>query len=354
MKSLQLDGEKMITVSKENNCDDSLAKMSNDILLSVIVPVYNCEKYLDECLASLTRQGLKDNEYEVLVVNDGSTDKSAEIALSYCEKYHNFYLLNQENQGVSAARNKGLESARGKYITFIDSDDYVVDNLYLSVVGLLEKRNFKCFYFGMTSNKDKLESFNGEYYIPPKEYSCKMSACRYFFLNEIIQNYNLRFAIGVKFNEDFLFNYKYIQMSNSEVAATAQCLYYVRTHNESATAKIRLRDGSAWDGYYNSLLFVAGEIKRFTLKNQKTLDGLYYNSISAVMQEILWSCVIYKKSPKNVISDLKEKGVSLKDSKFKRPYGKTFKSKFKTWLTYNFKHKFIFLLACFIYRLIGK
>ena len=86
----------MNTASKENNCVD-LVKKNSDILLSVIVPVYNCEKYLDECLSSLTRQGLKDNEYEVLVVNDGSTDRSAEIALSYCEKYHNFHLLNQKN-----------------------------------------------------------------------------------------------------------------------------------------------------------------------------------------------------------------------------------------------------------------
>ena len=176
----------MISVSTEKKCD-SLVKRNNDILLSVIVPVYNCEKYLDECLASLTRQGLNANEYEVLVVNDGSTDKSEKIALSYCEKYHNFYLLNQENQGVSAARNKGLESARGKYIAFVDSDDFVADNLYLSVVSLVEEKKIKCFYFGATTKKDELESFNRKYYIPSKEYSCKMSTCRYLFLNDIIQ-----------------------------------------------------------------------------------------------------------------------------------------------------------------------
>ena len=343
----------MNTVSTENN-SGGLVKKNNDILLSVIVPVYNCEKYLDECLSSLTRQGLNDNEYEVLVVNDGSTDKSAEIALSYCEKYHNFHLLNQKNQGVSAARNKGLDSARGKYIAFVDSDDYLTDNLYLSVVSLVEKKNFKCFYFGTTLNQDKLESFNGDYYIPSKAYSCKMAVWRYLFLNEIIQKHNLRFSVGVKFNEDFLFNYKYIQLANSEVAATAQGLYYVRTHDDSTTAKIRLREDSAWRRYYNSLLFVVGDIKRFTLKNQIPFDGLYYNSISAVMQEILWSCVIYKKSPLKAIAELKDQGVSLDDNKFKRPYGDSFKYKFKTWLTYNFRYKFVFIFTCFIYRLIVK
>lgn len=335
----------MNTVSKENNCD---------ILLSVIVPVYNCEKYLDECLSSLTRQGLNDKEYEVLIVNDGSTDKSAEIALSYCEKYHNFHLLNQKNQGVSAARNKGLDSACGKYIAFVDSDDYLTDNLYLSVVSLVEKKNFKCFYFGATSNKDGLESFNGEYYVQQKAYSCKMAVWRYLFLNEIIQRYNLIFSVGVKFEEDFLFNYKYILLSDSDVAATAQCLYYVRIHEESACAKVRKRDASAGNCYYNSLLFVAGEIKRFTFENKKPLDGLYYNSMSGVIQDVLWICVIYKMSPQKVISELKEKGVSLKDNRFKRPYGKAFKYKFKTWLTYNFRHKFVFIFTCFIYRLIGK
>ncbi|WP_173468753.1 glycosyltransferase [Fibrobacter succinogenes] len=343
----------MISVSTEKKCD-SLVKRNNDILLSVIVPVYNCEKYLDECLSSLTRQGLNDKEYEVLIVNDGSTDKSAEIALSYCEKYHNFYLLNQENQGVSAARNKGLDSACGKYIAFVDSDDYVADNLYLNVVSLIRKRNFKTFYFGSTSSQDKLESFNGEYYIPPKEYSCKMPVWRYLFSNEIIQKYNLRFSVGVKFCEDFLFNYKYIQLSNSAVAATAQCLYYYRIFGESATAKVRLRDDSVWKIYYESYLFVVGEIKRFTLENQKPLDGLYYNSISAVIQEMLWGCFIFKKSPLKAIAELKDKGVSLEDNKFKRPYGDSFKYKFKTWLTYNFRHKFVFIFTCFIYRLIGK
>ena len=343
----------MNTVSKENNCVDLVKKNSN-ILLSVIVPVYNCEKYLDECLSSLTRQGLNDKEYEVLVVNDGSTDRSAEIALSYCEKYHNFHLLNQKNQGVSAARNKGIESARGKYIAFIDSDDFVTDNLYFSVIRLAEEKKIKCFYFGATLNKDKLESFNGKYYIPSKAYSCKMSCWRYLFLNEIIQKYNLKFSVGVKFEEDFLFNYKYILLSDSDVAATAQCLYYCRPHDESATAKIRLRDASAGNCYYNSLLFVAGEIKRFTFENNKPLDGLYYNSMSGVIQDVLWSCVIYKMSPQKVISELKEKGVSLKDNRFKRPYGKAFKYKFKTWLTYNFRYKFVFIFTCFIYRLIVK
>lgn len=343
----------MNTVSKENNCVD-LVKKNSDILLSVIVPVYNCEKYLDECLSSLTRQGLNNKEYEVLVVNDGSTDRSAEIALSYCEKYHNFHLLNQKNQGVSAARNKGLDSACGKYIAFVDSDDYLTDNLYLSVVSLVEKRNFKCFYFGSTSNKDKLESFNGEYYIPPKEYSCKMTVWRYLFLNEIIQKNNLRFSIGVKISEDFLFNYKYTLLSNCDVAATAQCLYYYRIFDESATGMVRLRDCSIGEIYYKNYLFVASEIKCFTHENQKPFDDLYYNSISAVIQELLWICVIYKKSPQKVIAELKEKGFSLKDNKFKRYYGNGFKYKFKTWLTYNFRHKLVLIFTCFIYRLIGK
>ena len=328
--------------------------MNDDILLSVIIPVYNCEKYLDECLSSLTRQGLNDKEYEVLIVNDGSTDKSAEIALSYCEKYHNFHLLNQKNQGVSAARNKGLDSARGKYIAFIDSDDYVVDNLYLSVVSLVERKKIKCFYFGATSNKDELESFNGDNYISPKESSCKGCVWRYLLLNEIIQKYNIRFCIDVKYYEDRLFTYKYIQLSQSEVAATAQCVYYYRTNDESAAAKIRLRDASALECYYKSCLIVAGEIKRFTIENQKPFDGLYYNTISVLIQEALLNCMIYKKSPQNVIAELKEKGVSLKDNMSKRFYGKTLKYKIISWITYNFRHKFVFIFTCFIYRLIGK
>lgn len=98
-------------------------------MLSVIVPVYNAEKYLSRCLESLLKQGIKD--YEVICVNDGSTDGSLGVLETYAERYGNIVrIINQTNGGVSKARNAGLDAARGDVIAFCDADDYLVSDAY--------------------------------------------------------------------------------------------------------------------------------------------------------------------------------------------------------------------------------
>ncbi len=91
--------------------------------ISVIVPVYNVEKYLKKCLDSLINQTLK--EIEIIVVNDGSPDESEKIILEYLKKYQNIKYYKKENAGLSSARNYGLDKAEGEYISFVDSDDYI-------------------------------------------------------------------------------------------------------------------------------------------------------------------------------------------------------------------------------------
>ena len=95
-------------------------------MISVIVPVYNVETYLEECLDSIQNQTYTD--FEVLLVNDGSTDGSQAICERYCKENRRFHLLNQTNQGLSAARNKGVEISTGEYIVFVDSDDIIKTN----------------------------------------------------------------------------------------------------------------------------------------------------------------------------------------------------------------------------------
>ena len=91
--------------------------------VSVIVPVYNVEKYLRKCLASLVNQDFED--YEIIIVNDGSPDNSQEIIDEYTKKYKFIRSFTKENGGLSSARNYGIDKARGDYIAFVDSDDYV-------------------------------------------------------------------------------------------------------------------------------------------------------------------------------------------------------------------------------------
>lgn len=104
--------------------------------LSIVVPVYNVEKYLERCILSLLHQDLSQSDYEIIIVNDGSTDKSYEIAKKYKEQNSNVILLTQVNKGLSGARNTALKHVSGKYVMYVDSDDFLEEN----VVGkLLEK-----------------------------------------------------------------------------------------------------------------------------------------------------------------------------------------------------------------------
>lgn len=107
-------------------------------LISIIVPVYNVEDYLPTCLDSLLRQGIEKEQYEVILVNDGSKDSSGTICKDYVAQHTNFFLLNQENLGVAAARNHGLDFAHGEYVVFVDSDDYLADDGLRRLVNVLE------------------------------------------------------------------------------------------------------------------------------------------------------------------------------------------------------------------------
>ena len=114
--------------------------------VSVVVPVYNVEKYLGECLDSVLRQTLRD--IEVICVNDGSTDGSADILAGYSQKDSRIKIITQANRGLSAARNVGMDAASGKYIYFLDSDDYITDNAMARCVEICERDNLDQLVFG--------------------------------------------------------------------------------------------------------------------------------------------------------------------------------------------------------------
>ena len=105
--------------------------------ISVIVPIYNVEEYLRECLDSLVNQTFKD--IEVIMVNDGSTDTSPQIMEEYASKYENFYAYHKENGGLASARNYGIQFAKGEYLAFLDSDDYVSHDAYAKLYDLAKR-----------------------------------------------------------------------------------------------------------------------------------------------------------------------------------------------------------------------
>lgn len=132
--------------------------MKQELLLSVIVPIYNTQKYLEECLDSLLNQNI--TNYEIICINDGSTDKSLEILEKYSNNHSNIKLISQEiNSGQSVARNMGIKLAKGKFIYFMDSDDVLEPNSLQYIIDLMEVHDLDLYVF---DGKSFLEKSKGE------------------------------------------------------------------------------------------------------------------------------------------------------------------------------------------------
>jgi glycosyltransferase involved in cell wall biosynthesis len=117
------------------------------MLLSVIIPVYNTESYLSRCFRSILDQGLDESDYEIVVINDGSSDNSLAIIEAHAAEHRNIVIHSQANGGLGAARNEGIRRARGKYLYFVDSDDYVASQVLAGLVELMERNSLQVLGF---------------------------------------------------------------------------------------------------------------------------------------------------------------------------------------------------------------
>ena len=114
-------------------------KVSFPKLLSIIIPAYNAGKYLDECLDSCVRQDLDSEKYEIIIINDGSTDSTGDIAAKWAAEHRNIKVITQENKGLSMARNAGIEAAEGKFIMFVDSDDTIMPDCLFHLMNVARR-----------------------------------------------------------------------------------------------------------------------------------------------------------------------------------------------------------------------
>lgn len=185
--------------------------------VSIIVPVYNVEKHLAKCIDSVIAQEYYD--WELILVNDGSSDSSKSICEEYCIKDNRISLYNQENAGPSAARNLGIKKAKGKYITFIDSDDYVTPTYLTDLVKYdsdIIASGFDLWYFDGRPTERKTYDKYGKYSIDDNnieeaialgEYKYLWhSPCCKLYLRGLLINNNLLFNEELNYGEDHLFN----------------------------------------------------------------------------------------------------------------------------------------------------
>lgn len=227
-------------------------------LVSVIVPVYNVENYLRQCLDSLLSQSYKN--IEIIMVDDGSKDTSGKICDEYAEKYKNFFVFHKDNAGLGMARNTGLEHIHGKYVTFLDSDDYLnrdcIKALYEYMVNyqvdmckggfkrtddsgnIFSKREYQSEYFkGEKARLELLPRMIGS--SPSQHDSVEMCVCGAIYKADIIKNNNLKFPSERELiSEDLVFNIDYMQHANGAYL-TNNSDYNYRINLKSLTTSYR-------------------------------------------------------------------------------------------------------------------
>lgn len=241
--------------------------------VSVIVPIYNAEKYIDRCIQSVLNQDY--DWVELILINDGSRDGSGEICEEYASKNENIVYKYQENAGVSAARNAGINLASGEYIVFVDSDDSIKSNMLSMLVEALERTNADlciCGYdaicsTGTTTVKAEQAEVSGkeklaEYFAM---HFCEAIAssvwCKLFKKSLIIQDFNTDLSMG----EDLLFSLEYIKHIN-KIAVISEALYNYDKTNESSITRDYKTD------YYEQNLYVFNQWREWIHESEYVND----------------------------------------------------------------------------------
>lgn len=129
------------------------------LILSIIVPVYKVEQYLRKCVDSLLHQDLPMEEYEIILVDDGSPDGCGDICEEYATRYSQVRVIHQKNEGLSAARNSGIALSQGKYVQFVDSDDYLEPNVLKTLMGKMESDRLDVLRFNYRNVNEQYEAF---------------------------------------------------------------------------------------------------------------------------------------------------------------------------------------------------
>ena len=221
-------------------------------MVSIIVPVYNVESYLDECIQSIVNQTYQN--WECILINDGSMDNSEHICDTWVEKDNRIHVIHQSNQGVSAARNTGIQHAKGEYITFIDSDDWIEKNYLYSFIEALQNNQSDLIVSGLIHNYNNGET---KIYTPqsPESFNLNWQNINSFVsLNKIhllyppyvklykaqlIKKYNIRFNKQYSYGEDLLFNYDYLEHVNTITCIDKAYYHYRIIGNNTLSSKLR-------------------------------------------------------------------------------------------------------------------
>jgi len=273
--------------------------MDNNSLVSIIIPVYNTEKYLPEAIDSVINQTY--NNIEIILVNDGALDNSPEICDKYAKNNENIIVIHKPNGGLSSARNAGIEKATGEYIIFFDSDDILVNNAVEVFVNKAKEEDFDAVYpdqymtFYENTGKSELKfHFDRSMYInDPKKLALNViiaqgrawRASALLYKLSVIKENNIIFPLGLT-AEDIFFNLQFLSFADKIICLDFISLIY-RKRNNSITTTYR-------PGFFQTILKIDDAAREFltfnklnTTENNVKCDSLLMRNVCNYLISIM-------------------------------------------------------------------
>ena len=236
--------------------------------ISIIVPVYNVENYVSDCITSLLKQTYENTE--IILVDDGSLDNSGKICDEYAKKDARIKVIHQKNAGVSAARNRGIEAATGDYIGFVDSDDYVSEEMYEYLLSVCLNNNVdiaqcdRVYTEKLYTEREKIENTSEKVYIINRQKALHELLCSQSVRSSLWSKlYKKKLFDGVRLDprlvagEDGIANYQLISKTDKIAVSEKTCYYYYR------------RSGSCTTGSINEKIYKSIEIYRDYAESEK-------------------------------------------------------------------------------------
>ena len=224
--------------------------MNKECKLSIIIPVYNVEKYIRRCLDSIYIQSISDKDYEVIIVNDGSPDNSIEIVKEFERCHLNMTVIQQKNQGLSVARNVGLACATGKYIWFVDSDDWLENGALSKVLNIISEDELSIIASNLIISFD---DFNKNYIerviekdvrIPAYVYISHYSVGaiqRYIIKREILEKNQMSFFPGI-YHEDADFAPRLLSYVDNVLLLSSPLYHYYQRESGSIMSSWKIKN----------------------------------------------------------------------------------------------------------------
>ncbi|MBQ9047753.1 MAG: glycosyltransferase [Solobacterium sp.] len=251
--------------------------------VSIIVPVYNVEKYLAQCIDSVLGQTYVN--WELLLIDDGSSDGSPELCDGYAEKDSRVRVIHQANQGASTARNRGLDEATGTYVMFVDSDDYIASGMVSRMVNVIHDTKTDlvlCGYERFTDTYQDKRSYSetpvtilknkaeiARLYTKPNTNMFGISIWAKLYRNDVLQDKHVRFDPHISYEEDCQFNIDYFELINN-AAVIKEVFYHYRQMDVSLSKGFKRNTFEFLIAGYNRRI---GFVKKYAPKT--SLNGLH-------------------------------------------------------------------------------